>query len=176
MDFACQQLSTSSIRPRLKTLLDIYSTINHKISEVRFFSVSFSSFFSSNPKFDLATFQEEFSLYEANDPFVQNFIIQIDSIFTSYKVKLNATEYMSFDSSILDLINSNLQNLLSEGNYDRLITTSTNEVVTIWEKVLLKCGFNRVGVLLFVRCDIDKGLLSYFSWVGFNSTKKFVPL
>ncbi|CAF5218502.1 unnamed protein product, partial [Rotaria magnacalcarata] len=39
--------------------------------------------------------------------------------------------------------------ILSTGNYDRLIAASANEIVTIWEKVLIKCGFNRYGGLQF---------------------------
>ena len=34
IEFACQQLCTSAIKPRIKTLMDTYTTINHKISEV----------------------------------------------------------------------------------------------------------------------------------------------
>lgn len=101
IDFACQQLCSSAIKPRIKALMDIYTTINHKLSE------------------------DEFSQFEANDPFIQNFLVQIDSLFIQFK------------------------NVLSSGNYDRLISVSSNETVTIWEKVLLKCGFNRLGGLQF---------------------------
>jgi trehalose/maltose hydrolase-like predicted phosphorylase len=50
------------------------------------------------------------------------------------------------------------QSILSTGNYDRLISASTNEIVTIWEKVLLKCGFNRVcknflELTIYLFCD-----------------------
>jgi len=101
IEFACQQLSISAIRPRVKTLMDAYITINHKLSE------------------------DEFSIFEATDPFIQNFIFQLDGIFLSFKT------------------------ILSSANYDRLISASTNEIVLIWEKVLLKCVFNRLGGLQF---------------------------
>ncbi|UJR30145.1 hypothetical protein I4U23_017685 [Adineta vaga] len=101
IEFACQQLCTSAIKPRIKTLMDAYITINHKLSE------------------------DEFSQYEANDPFIQNFILQIDQLFAPFKTTI------------------------SSGNFDRLISASTNEIVTIWEKVLFKCGFNRLGGLQF---------------------------
>ncbi|CAF0916497.1 unnamed protein product [Rotaria sordida] len=113
IEFACQQLCTSAIKPRIKTLMDVYVTINHKLSE------------------------DEFSQFEANDPFLQNFIVQVDALFVPFK------------------------SVLSTGNYDRLITASTNEIVTIWEKVLLKCGFNRFGGLQFDK-EV-RGLMTYLT-------------
>ncbi|CAF1294888.1 unnamed protein product [Adineta ricciae] len=101
IEFACQQLCSSAIKPRIKTLLDAYITMNHKLSE------------------------DEYSQFDANDPFIQNFILQIDQLFVSFKGALRI------------------------GNYDRLISASTNEIVTMWEKVLSKCGFNRLGGLQF---------------------------
>ncbi|CAF0860435.1 unnamed protein product [Didymodactylos carnosus] len=101
IDFGCQQLSTSAIKPRIKTLIDVYMGINHKLSE------------------------DEFSQFEANDPFIQNFIIQIDTLFLPFK------------------------STLSPSNYARLMSASTNEIVILWEKVLNKCSFNRLGGLQF---------------------------
>ncbi|CAF2878677.1 unnamed protein product [Rotaria sp. Silwood2] len=113
IEFACQQLCISAIKPRIKTLMDVYVTINHKLSE------------------------DEFSQFEANDPFLQNFLVQIDALFCPFK------------------------SILSTGNYDRLITASTNEIVTIWEKVLLKCVFNRFGGLQFDK-EV-RGLMTYLT-------------
>ncbi|CAF4808990.1 unnamed protein product [Rotaria socialis] len=62
IEFACQQLCASAIKPRIKVLMDVYVTINHKLSE------------------------DEFSQFEANDPFLQNFIVQIDALFIPFKV------------------------------------------------------------------------------------------
>ncbi|CAF0945754.1 unnamed protein product [Adineta steineri] len=101
IELACQQLSTSAIKPRIKTLMDIYITVNHKLSE------------------------DEFSQFEANDPFIQNFIVQVDLLFAQFK------------------------SVLSTANYDRLVSASANEIVTMWEKVLFKCGYNRLGGLQF---------------------------
>ena len=38
--------------------------------------------------FRIFVFQDEFSQFEANDPFIQNFIVQIDSLFVPFKVNL----------------------------------------------------------------------------------------
>ncbi|CAF3479206.1 unnamed protein product [Rotaria socialis] len=113
IEFACQQLCASAIKPRIKVLMDVYVTINHKLSE------------------------DEFSQFEANDPFLQNFIVQIDALFIPFK------------------------SILSTGNYDRLIAASTSEIVTIWEKVLIKCGFNRYGGLQFDK-EV-RGLMTYLT-------------
>ncbi len=57
--------------------MDVYITVNHKLSEVdrKLLKDLFENFV-----------QDEFSQFEANDPFIQNLIVQIDSLFIPFKV------------------------------------------------------------------------------------------
>ncbi len=57
--------------------MDVYITVNHKLSEVdrKLLKDLFENFV-----------QDEFSQFEANDPFIQHFIVQIDALFIPFKV------------------------------------------------------------------------------------------
>ena len=82
IEFACQQLCTSTIKPRIKTLMDAYITVNHKISE------------------------DEFSQFEANDPFIQNFIVQIDALFVPFKVCFDDEGIREDHGDVLECVES----------------------------------------------------------------------
>ncbi|KAJ8303428.1 hypothetical protein KUTeg_019824 [Tegillarca granosa] len=62
VDFGFSQLGSSAIKPRIKPLTDAFLSASHNLSE------------------------EEFSNYEANDPWVENFIMQIDAMLASFKL------------------------------------------------------------------------------------------
>ena len=68
--------------------MDIYITVNHKITEVQH-----SHLPRSTPT--VLSLQDEFSQYEANDPFIQHFIVQIDALFISFKVTSTSSFVMS---------------------------------------------------------------------------------
>jgi hypothetical protein len=61
--------------------MDAYITVNHKISEVIPKNIP-----SQDSKTKNISFQDEYSQFEANDPFIQNFIVQIDALFIPFKV------------------------------------------------------------------------------------------
>ncbi|KAK3086090.1 hypothetical protein FSP39_013397 [Pinctada imbricata] len=101
VDFGFSQLSSGAIKPRLKPLVDIFLSTSHNISE------------------------EDFTNYEANDPWVQNFIVQIDTMLANFK------------------------STLSSGNYDTFVNHTTSEVTSQMEKAVMKTSFNRLGGLQF---------------------------
>lgn len=101
VDFGLSQLSSSAIKPRIKPLTDAFLSTSHNISE------------------------DDFSNYEANDPWVQNYILQIDNMLATFK------------------------SALSTGNYDTFVSQVTTEVTFQLEKTVLKTSFNRLGGLQF---------------------------
>ena len=60
--YGLSQLNSSAIKPRIKPLVDMFLSMSHNISE------------------------EEFSNYEANDPFVQEFIMNLEQLLNEFKV------------------------------------------------------------------------------------------
>ena len=56
------QLDSSAIKSRIKPWVDNFLSASHNISE------------------------EEFSIYEANDPFIQGFIMNIEQLLNEFKV------------------------------------------------------------------------------------------
>ena len=83
-----QQLRQSAVKPRIKPWMDTF--VSHDIGE------------------------DEFSDYEANDPFVQNLIRNLDGLLAGFKKSL------------------------SENNYDSLVSILTSEVTAQLEKAVLK--------------------------------------
>ena len=106
-----QQLRTSVIKPRIKPWMDSFPS--HDISE------------------------ETFSDYEANDPFIQTLIMNLDSLLGSFK-----------DS-------------LTTANYETLVGMMAAEVTLQIEKTALKFKFSRLGGLQFDR-EV-RSLVSYFT-------------
>ena len=67
------------------------------------------------------TFQEEFASYEANDPFSQTLMVQVDGLLGSFT------------------------SLLTEENYKALVGVLVSEVAEQLEKAVFKSSFNRVS-------------------------------
>jgi len=65
------QLCTNAILPKLNPLVDVFTTINHVLTE------------------------QDYSYYEINDPFVQNLISTLDSTLKSLKKSLTNSNYES---------------------------------------------------------------------------------
>jgi hypothetical protein len=96
------QLRQSVIKPRVKPWMD--SFVSHDLGE------------------------EEFSDYEANDPFVQALILNLDGLLGGFKRSL------------------------TPNNYDALVAILAGEVTAQLEKAVLKAGrFSRLGGLMLDR-------------------------
>eukprot|EP00795_Rhopilema_esculentum_P001200 gene1200-15566_t len=95
------QLCNNGVLPKLSSLIEGFSSINHVISE------------------------DEFSLYEVNDPFVQNFIANLDKGLSSLK-----------DS-------------LTTSNHENVVNLVCSELATRLEKSVMKSSYNRLGGLQF---------------------------
>ncbi|CAG5130857.1 unnamed protein product [Candidula unifasciata] len=100
-DFGFSQLTASAVKPKIKPLVDSFLSTSHNITE------------------------EEFFNYEANDPWVQNFIVSLDSTLTTFK------------------------DAMTPANYDRFATVTTSEITQQLEKAVTKTAFNRLGGLQF---------------------------
>nr|CAG4646110.1 EOG090X02VY [Macrothrix elegans] len=112
-DFGHEQLKSSATKPRIKPWIDHFLSINHDIDE------------------------EEFSCYEAQDPFIQELIVHLDGFINGFK------------------------DTLTPNNYQTLIATLTTQVAQQLEKVILKTNFSRLGAL-----QLDKevrALVAYLS-------------
>ncbi|XP_062327709.1 conserved oligomeric Golgi complex subunit 4 [Osmerus eperlanus] len=97
------ELNSTAIKPQVKPWISSFLSISHNIEE------------------------EEFSEYEANDPWVQQLIINLETLMAEFKVGL---------SSVI---------------YDTLTSLMTSLVSMEMEKTLLKCTFSRLGGLQFDR-------------------------
>lgn len=67
-------------------------------------------------------FQEDFASYEANEPFVQNLIMNLEGLLGVFRGSLTTS------------------------NYDTLVSILASEVTTHLEKVVMKSTFNRVNI------------------------------
>uniref|UniRef100_A0A669QXL0 Conserved oligomeric Golgi complex subunit 4 n=1 Tax=Phasianus colchicus TaxID=9054 RepID=A0A669QXL0_PHACC len=105
-------LNNTAIKPQVKPWINLFLSISHSIEE------------------------EEFSDYEANDPWVQQFIVHLEQQMTEFKAGL------------------------SPAIYDNLTGLMTSLIATELEKVLLKSSFNRLGGLQF-----DKELRSLIAYL-----------
>lgn len=127
VEFGLEQLRVSAIKPRIAPWVDTFLTLSHHLTE------------------------EEFSSYEANEPFIRNLIANLDGLL------------------------SELKNALTPSNYDALVAILVTEVTTQMEKVITKSQFNRLGGLA-----LDKevrSLVSYLSSVTSWSVRdKFARL
>ncbi|KAI8790986.1 conserved oligomeric Golgi complex subunit 4 [Biomphalaria glabrata] len=101
VDFGFNQLASSAVKPRIKPLIDSFLSTSHNISD------------------------EEFSNYEANDPWVQNVIVSLDATLTTFK------------------------EAMTQSNYDRFATAVSGEITQQLEKAVTKTTFNRLGGLQF---------------------------
>eukprot|EP00794_Sanderia_malayensis_P019155 gene19155-21075_t len=111
------QLSTNGVLPKLNTSIDGFSSISHTLSE------------------------DDFSLYEVDDPFVQNFIAALEKALSSIKVSLTTS------------------------NYEIVVSQVCTAIAARLEKSVMKCSFNRLGGLQF-----DKELRALVSYLT-NTTE-----
>lgn len=74
-----------------------------------------------NNVFSLKYLQEEFSSYDANEPFIRSLVMNLESLLGEFKLRLTPT------------------------NYDSFILIIADEVIMQLEKNILKTEFNRVS-------------------------------
>lgn len=115
IQYAINQLQASAIKPRIKPWIDAFHQTTHNITE------------------------DEFSVYEANDPFIQSCIVHIDGLLNTFKHSLTPHNYDCFTSLLI------------------------TEVAQTLEKAVLKTSFNRLGGLQFDK-EV-RSLVSYLSSV-----------
>ncbi|XP_010582436.1 conserved oligomeric Golgi complex subunit 4 isoform X3 [Haliaeetus albicilla] len=106
------ELNSTAIKPQVKPWINLFLSISHNIEE------------------------EEFSDYEANDPWVQQFIVNLEQQMTEFKAGLSPVIY------------------------DTLTGLMTSLIAIELEKVLLKSTFSRLGGLQF-----DKELRSLIAYL-----------
>uniref|UniRef100_A0A674CLF7 Conserved oligomeric Golgi complex subunit 4 n=1 Tax=Salmo trutta TaxID=8032 RepID=A0A674CLF7_SALTR len=106
------ELNTTAIKPQVKPWISSFLSISHNIEE------------------------EEFNEYEANDPWVQQLIVNLEQLMAEFKAGL---------SSVI---------------YDTLTSLMTSLVSMEMEKTVLKCTFSRLGGLQF-----DKELRSLVAYL-----------
>ncbi|XP_072925779.1 conserved oligomeric Golgi complex subunit 4 [Hemitrygon akajei] len=106
------ELNATAIKPQLKPWITGFLSISHNIEE------------------------EEFNDYEANDPWVQQFILNLEQLMAEFKVGL------------------------SQVIYDHLTSLMTSLIAVELEKVVLKSVFSRLGGLQF-----DKELRSLVAYL-----------
>lgn len=90
LDFGFNQLNSNDIKPRIKQACDTYATINHKINEVfKFLKFKFINFIY------ILYIKDEYNQYSTSDPFIQNFVKQIDQMLALLKVNIiNLSKYI----------------------------------------------------------------------------------
>ncbi|XP_077145051.1 conserved oligomeric Golgi complex subunit 4 isoform X2 [Ranitomeya variabilis] len=106
------ELNTTAIKPQAKPWINLFLSVSHNIEE------------------------EEFNDYEANDPWVQQFIVNLEQLMAEFKVGLSPVSYENLTSLLTSLIALEL------------------------EKVVLKSTFSRLGGLQF-----DKELRSLIAYL-----------
>eukprot|EP00096_Caligus_rogercresseyi_P000511 TRINITY_DN10984_c0_g1_i1.p1 TRINITY_DN10984_c0_g1~~TRINITY_DN10984_c0_g1_i1.p1 ORF type:complete len:746 (-),score=240.52 TRINITY_DN10984_c0_g1_i1:1-2100(-) len=89
-----QQLRQSSAKPRIKPWVDGFG--NHDIDE------------------------EEFDCNEANDPFIQQLIINLDGLLSSFKSSLTPSNYEAFISIVSEEVTSQLEKMVFKSSFSRL--------------------------------------------------------
>ncbi|CAL4126392.1 unnamed protein product, partial [Meganyctiphanes norvegica] len=116
VEFGISQLRATAVKPRVKPWVDIFTTTSHDITE------------------------EEFACNEANDPFSQTLMVQVDGLLGSFKT------------------------LLTMENYKALVSVLVAEVAQQLEKAVFKSTFNRLGGLQFDR-EV-RAIVGYLSQVS----------
>ncbi|XP_041850252.1 conserved oligomeric Golgi complex subunit 4 [Melanotaenia boesemani] len=106
------ELNTTAIKPQVKPWISSFLSISHNIEE------------------------EEFNDYEANDPWVQQLIVNLEQLMAEFKAALSPVIYDTLTSLMTSLISIEL------------------------EKTVLKCSFSRLGGLQF-----DKELRSLVAYL-----------
>ncbi|XP_037401397.1 conserved oligomeric Golgi complex subunit 4 [Pygocentrus nattereri] len=108
-----QELNNTAIKPQVKPWISNFLSVSHNIEE------------------------EEFSEYEANDPWVQQLVVQLEQLMAEFKVGL------------------------SPMIYDTLTSLMTSLIAMELEKTVFKCTFSRLGGLQF-----DKELRSLVAYLS----------
>lgn len=106
------ELNTTAIKPQVKPWISSFLSISHNIEE------------------------EEFNDYEANDPWVQQLIVNLEQLMAEFKMALSPVIYDTLTSLMTSLISIEM------------------------EKTVLKCSFSRLGGLQF-----DKELRSLVAYL-----------
>ncbi|XP_028258526.1 conserved oligomeric Golgi complex subunit 4 [Parambassis ranga] len=106
------ELNTTAIKPQIKPWISSFLSISHNIEE------------------------EEFNDYEANDPWVQQLIVNLEQLMAEFKTALSPVIYDTLTSLMTSLISIEM------------------------EKTVLKCSFSRLGGLQF-----DKELRSLVAYL-----------
>ncbi|KAI4831008.1 hypothetical protein KUCAC02_002609 [Chaenocephalus aceratus] len=106
------ELNTTAIKSQVKPWISSFLSISHNIEE------------------------EEFNDYEANDPWVQQLIINLEQLMAEFKTAMSAVIYDTLTSLMTSLISIEM------------------------EKTVLKCSFSRLGGLQF-----DKELRSLVAYL-----------
>ncbi|CAM5150067.1 unnamed protein product [Eretmochelys imbricata] len=106
------ELNSTAVKPQVKPWINLFLSVSHNIEE------------------------EEFNDYEANDPWVQQFIINLEQQMAEFKAGLSPVIY------------------------DSLSSLTTSLIATELEKVVLKSTFSRLGGLQF-----DKELRSLIAYL-----------
>lgn len=101
INYGMKQLKESAIKPRISSWFTYFTEVSHELSD------------------------DEFSNYEANEPFIRKLISKIDEFLNSFKESLTSS------------------------NYDTLVNILTLEITRYFEKVVFKSRFNRLGGLVF---------------------------
>ncbi|KAM4630234.1 conserved oligomeric Golgi complex subunit 4 isoform 1-T1 [Polymixia lowei] len=155
------ELNTTAIKPQVKPWISSFLSISHNIEE------------------------EEFNEYEANDPWVQQVIVNLEQLMAEFKVsilsnntvknKSDAAEdrtlnqlniytlsipFFFLPSLSLLVIDFPHKSALSPVIYDTLTSLMTSLVSIEMEKTVLKCTFSRLGGLQF-----DKELRSLVAYL-----------
>ncbi|KAM9460814.1 conserved oligomeric Golgi complex subunit 4 [Clarias gariepinus] len=108
-----QELNNTAIRPQVKPWISSFLSVSHNIEE------------------------EEFSEYEANDPWVQQLVVQLEQLMAEFKAGLSPVIY------------------------DTLTSLMTSLIAMELEKTVFKCTFSRLGGLQF-----DKELRSLVAYLS----------
>ncbi|KAL4657066.1 conserved oligomeric Golgi complex subunit 4 [Arapaima gigas] len=106
------ELNSTAVKPQVKPWISNFLSVSHNIEE------------------------EEFNEYEANDPWVQQFIVNLEQLMAEFKAGL---------STVI---------------YDQLTSLMTSLISLELEKTVLKCTFSRLGGLQF-----DKELRSLVAYL-----------
>ncbi|CAL8243235.1 unnamed protein product [Lota lota] len=106
------ELNSTAIKPQVKPWITAFLSVSHNIEE------------------------EEFNEYEANDPWVQQLIVNLEQVMVEFKTGLTSA------------------------SYDTLTSLMTSLVAIEMEKTVLKCTFSRLGGLQF-----DKELRSLVAYL-----------
>uniref|UniRef100_A0A3Q2PCM8 Conserved oligomeric Golgi complex subunit 4 n=1 Tax=Fundulus heteroclitus TaxID=8078 RepID=A0A3Q2PCM8_FUNHE len=106
------ELNTTAVKPQVKPWISSFLSISHNIEE------------------------EEFNDYEANDPWMQQLIVNLEQLMAEFKTAL------------------------SPAIYDTLTSLMTSLISVELEKTVLKCSFSRLGGLQF-----DKELRSLVAYL-----------